>query len=162
MRINVRGDPMTYIDILKRFPTEKSYLENYIMVRYPNGIRCSHCGSVKVYQRNTNYKVVDCNDCGKTFSLLKDTIFEHSSTDLRKWFYACYLVLASNNDLSSLQLQREIGVTYKCAWRMIQLIHYAMYNVTQREFLNTIKTSLRYINLELKSAPRLGQRIAAL
>lgn len=153
---------MTYIDILKKFPAERSFIDYYIMVRYPNGICCSNCGSVKVYQRNTNYKVVDCNDCGKTFSLLKDTIFEHSSTDLRKWFYASYLVLESNKVLSSLQLQREIGVTYKCAWRMVQLIHYAMYNVTQRESLKIIKTLLRYINHDFISAPRLGRRIAGL
>lgn len=129
---------MTFLELLKLFPDEKSCIGYYIKVRYPDGVYCNHCGSIKVYQRHTRYKVFSCNDCGNTFSPFKDTIFEHSSTDMRKWFYAIHLFLNGKKGISGLQLQREIGVTYKTAWRMLQQIRIAMSNADQQEFIDTI------------------------
>ena len=129
---------MTFMDFMIKFPTEKKIVEYFYTIRYPKGIECNHCGSPKVYNRKDNIKVLDCNDCGNTFSPFKDTIFEKSSTDLRKWFYAIHLFLNGKKGISGLQLQREIGVTYKTAWRMLQQIRKAMGNVENQEFFDTI------------------------
>lgn len=129
---------MTFMELMKKFPTEKSVVEHYLTIRYPNGVACNHCGSVKIYQRKDNTKVFDCNDCHNTFSPFKNTIFEKSSTDLRKWMYAIHLFLNGKKGISGLQLQREIGVTYKTAWRMLQQIRLAMGNAESKEFFDTI------------------------
>jgi len=129
---------MTFIELMKKFPTEESVIDYYIQVRYPYGVHCNHCGSVKVYQEHGRRKVFSCNDCRGTFSPFKGTIFEHSSTDLRKWMYAIHLFLNGKKGISGMQLQREIGVTYKTAWRMLQQIRIAMGNATQKEFFDTI------------------------
>lgn len=129
---------MTFIELMKKFPTEESVIDYYIQVRYPYGVHCNHCGSVKVYQEHGRRKVFSCNDCRSTFSPFKGTIFEHSSTDLRKWMYAIHLFLNGKKGISGMQLQREIGVTYKTAWRMLQQIRIAMGNATQKEFFDTI------------------------
>ena len=50
------------------------------------------------------------------------TIFEHSSTALRLWYYAMYLMASTRCGISAKQIQRETGVTYKTAWRMFKQI----------------------------------------
>lgn len=129
---------MTFMELLRRFPTEKSVVDYYVKVRYGDKPCCNHCGSVKVYQRKERVKVFACNDCGNTFSPFKGTIFEKSSTDLRKWMFAIHLFLNGKKGISGLQLMREIGVTYKTAWRMLQQIRLAMGNAEQQAFVDTI------------------------
>ncbi len=129
---------MTFIELMEKFPTEKSVVNHYIGIRYPNGVVCNHCGGIHVYHRKDNAKLFDCNDCHNTFSPFKGTIFEKSSTDLRKWMFAIHLFLNGKKGISGLQLQREIGVTYKTAWRMLQQIRLAMGNGKQSEFFDTI------------------------
>lgn len=129
---------MTFLELMKRFPTEDSVIDYYIKIRYPQGVHCNHCGSPKVYQETKRRKVFSCNDCLSTFSPFTGTIFEKSSTDLRKWMYAIHLFLNGKKGISGLQLQREIGVTYKTAWRMLQQIRMAMGNGEHSEFVDTI------------------------
>jgi transposase-like protein len=129
---------MTFMDLLKKFPEEKNVVDYYVCVRYGEIVVCPHCGSIKVYQRKSNIKVYDCNDCHNTFSPFTGTIFEKSSTDLRKWMFAIHLFLNGKKGISGMQLQREIGVTYKTAWRMLQQIRLAMANAEHKEFVDTI------------------------
>ena len=129
---------MTFMEFNEKFPTEQACIEYYTKIRYPKGVRCNQCGSPRVYQRKGEPKVFDCNECKRAFSPFKDTIFEKSSTDLRKWFYAIHLFLNGKKGISALQLQREIGVTYKTAWRMLQQIRQAMGNAKNKQFFDTI------------------------
>jgi len=126
------------MELMGKFPTEEMVIKYYINIRYPDGVECNHCKSPKVYQERSRMKVFSCNDCKSTFSPFKDTIFEKSSTDLRKWMYAIHLFLNGKKGISGLQLKREIGVTYKTAWRMLQMIRLAMGNGEQQEFFDTI------------------------
>jgi transposase-like protein len=59
-------------------------------------------------------------------SPMAGTIFEKSSTALRTWFYAMYLMSATRCGISAKQIQRETGVTYKTAWRMFKQIRTLM------------------------------------
>jgi len=129
---------MTYFELMKKFPTEDSVIDYYLKVRYPNMVICPHCGSIKVYQMHDRRKVFNCKDCHNTFSPFTGTIFEKSSTDLRKWMFAIHMFLNGKKGISGMQLQREIGVTYKTAWRMLQQIRLAMANSEHKEFFDTI------------------------
>lgn len=129
---------MTFWEFQKKFPTEESVIDHYIRVRYNGKAVCNHCGSIKVYRRKENLKLYDCNDCKNTFSPFKGTMFEKSSTDLRKWMYAIHLFLNGKKGISGCQLQREIGVTYKTAWRMLQQIRASMGNMEHDAFVDTI------------------------
>ncbi len=120
---------MTFFDFMEKFPTDKAVIKYFLKIRYNDVLICPHCGSkVRVQHRNDNLKLCNCHNCNNTFSPFKNTIFEKSSTDIRKWFYAIHLFLNSKKGISGLQLQREIGVTYKTAWRMLKQIRSAMGN----------------------------------
>jgi transposase len=65
--------------------------------------------------------VYACDECLMQISPMAGTIFEHSSTSLRLWYYAMYLI-STRCGISAKQIQRETGVTYKTAWRMFRQI----------------------------------------
>lgn len=120
---------MNYFEFQKKFDTELDVIKYFIKQRYPNGIYCPKCGATSnVYHRHTSPRMCHCNNCKSEFSIFANTIFEKSDTDLRKWFYAINLVLISRKGVSAMQLKRELGITYKTAWRMLKQIRQAMGN----------------------------------
>ena len=130
---------MTFLEFNAKFPTEKAVVDHYIRIRYHNILICPHCGSkVMVYRRRKRIKVVHCKNCNNSFSVFKGTIFEHSSTSMVKWFYAIHLLLNSKKGISGYQLQREIGVSYKCAWRILRQLRLSMGNVKNQKLFKTI------------------------
>jgi len=105
----------------------RKYLE---AIRWPSGPFCPHCGNVeKVYalagesHRPGLYK---CSACRKQFTVTVGTLFERSKVPLHKWLTAVYLMCASKKSMSSHQLHRMMGVTYKTAWFMTHRIREAM------------------------------------
>jgi transposase-like protein len=129
---------MNFIEFKKKFPSELAVIKHYITIRYNGSMGCHHCGSTKIYHKKTEPKNFYCNDCNNTFSVFKDTIFENSSTDLVKWMYAIHLFLNGKKGISGLQLQREIGGSYKTSWRMLKHIRLAMGNLETQQIFEAI------------------------
>jgi transposase-like protein len=129
---------MTYNQLINRFPTEETCLDFFIKFRYPKGVRCNHCGAYIVNHRKAQFKAFYCYNCKNTFSPFKDTIFEKSSTDIRKWFYAIHRFQTDKKGISAVQLQYDIKVTYKTAWRMLHLIKDATNNGKNLELFDAI------------------------
>src|SRR5207248_1344532 len=63
-----------------------------------------------------------CTYCGHHIHPTAGTIFHKSSTSLHLWFYAMFMMVSTRCGISAKQLERELGVTYKTAWRMFHLI----------------------------------------
>ena len=133
---------MNFLEFSKLFPTEESIIDYIIHNVYHDEIKCPHCGkSHKIYREHNEkarMKVLHCGNCNYSLSIFKGTIFEKSDTDLRKWFYAINLALVSKKGISALQLKREIGVTYKTAWRMMKQIRTAMGNAENNQLFEAL------------------------
>jgi transposase len=112
----------TIAQLNKDFPDDDACLEwlrNYL---YPDKIHCLICDKPTIHHRIRTKKVYGCDYCGHQISPTAGTIFEHSPTPLKLWFYAIYLMSATRCGISAKQIQRETGVTYKTAWRMFRQI----------------------------------------
>src|ERR1700730_12532716 len=113
----------TIADFNAQFPDNDACLEFLKEQKYPSGlVPCSKCGKDRKHHRVTGRPAYACDYCGSMISPMAGTIFEKSSTSLRTWFYAMYLMGSTRCGISAKQIQRETGVTYKTAWRMFKQI----------------------------------------
>ena len=127
---------MTFFDFNRKFPTEEAAINYYYSIRYNGVLTCLHCKTKVNLYRTGRQKVCICHSCNNTFSPFSDTIFRKSKTDMRMWFYAIHLIFNDKKGISGCQLQRELGVTYKTAWRMLKQIRMAMGNRDMRNSFN--------------------------
>jgi transposase-like protein len=112
------------------FHDDTAAREHLEAVRWPNGPVCPHCGSVDGAYRlegDAHRKgLLKCKDCREQFSVTVGTVFERSKIPLSKWLLATHLLSSSKKGISSHQLHRLLGVTYKTAWFMTHRIRLAM------------------------------------
>jgi transposase-like protein len=106
----------------QQFPDEDACLEFLRNKLYPAKIFCQNCEKPTKHHKISGRKVYSCDYCGNQISPTAITIFHKSSTPLRLWFYAIYLMSQTSDGISAKQLERELGVTYKTAWRMLKMI----------------------------------------
>jgi len=113
----------TINDFNREFPDDAACLEHLKEQRFPGGVtHCAVCQQERKHYRINGRPVYSCDHCGTQISPMAGTIFEHSSTSLRLWYYAMYLMASTRCGISAKQIQRETGVTYKTAWRMFRQI----------------------------------------
>lgn len=115
----------------REFPDDATCLEYLVQQIYPNGIfctnpKCPHAGEVTKHHREKKRPSYSCQFCGHRVHPMAGTIFADSATSLRLWFYAIYLMTSTRCGISAKQLERELGVTYKTAWRMFNKIRSLM------------------------------------
>ena len=109
-------------DFNRDYPDENTCLERLRRRRYPDGSACEKCGRETTYYRDAGRRSYSCQWCGHHIHPTAGTIFHKSTTPLRLWFYAVFLMAQTRCGISAKQLERELGVTYKTAWRMFHEI----------------------------------------
>ena len=119
------------IDILNPiFTDEDKAREHLEALTWPNGPVCPHCGEAENVHRlegkSHRMGLIQCNACLKNFTVTVGTVFERSKIPLNKWLLASFLMSSSKKGMSSHQLHRMLGVTYKTAWFMAHRIREAM------------------------------------
>ena len=109
------------------FPDEDACLEFLKEQRWPDGrCLCVKCGIERKHYRVTGRTAYACHACGNHIFPLSGTIFHKSTTSLRTWFYVIRLMSSTRVGVSAKHIQRETGVTYKTAWRMMKQIRMLM------------------------------------
>lgn len=115
--------PQYTLDTLnKEFPTDNACLDYIFQKRYGHLEFCPKCAAETKFYKLKTRKIYKCKHCGFELYPLANTIFHKSETPLTKWFFAIYLFSNGKNGTSAKELERHLGVTYKCAWRMAKQI----------------------------------------
>lgn len=113
----------------ERFTDRLAAAEYLESIRWPNGPVCPHCGESEKRPyplKSKTRRLYKCAACRKQYTVTVGTIFESSHIPLNKWLLAFYLLCSSKKGMSSHQLHRMLGVTYKSAWFMTHRIREAM------------------------------------
>ena len=105
-------------DFFKRFPDDDSCLNHLMSIRFGFEFDCPKCEKHGKFHRVKKRPVYECQWCGHQISPMAGTPFQRSRTPLQKWFYAMYLFTTSRHGVPAKELQRQLAVTYKCAWRI--------------------------------------------
>lgn len=106
------------------FPDDKTCLGFIWKNRYPNGLECPKCGK-NHFTPIEKRRAYACS-CGFQVYPTEGTIFHKSPTPLTLWFHAIFLMSQSKNGVAAKELERHLGVTYKCAWRIAKQIRLLM------------------------------------
>jgi transposase len=113
------------MEFMRECPDDAACLDMLWRERYaPDGHRaaCPKCKRTRKFHRIASRPAYSCDTCAHSLYPLAGTIFHKSSTSLHLWFYAIYIMASTRCGVSAKQLERELGVTYKTAWRMFNLI----------------------------------------
>lgn len=106
----------------------RAYLEAQ---RWPDGVICPFCGQIGTAKALPAAGALGagwfhCGDCRKKFTVRVGTLYERSHVQINKWLFATHLLCSSKKGISSHQLSRMLGVTYKTAWFMAHRIREGM------------------------------------
>lgn len=132
----------TFSAFVLQFPTDAICLEEVRKLRYPGGMSCAVCKKVTKHYKIHNRNAYACKFCRKQLYPLAGTIFEKTTTPLRIWFYALFLMTYTRGTISIKQLQKELGVTYKTAWRMFGSITLLMQQNNGDLLVDTVENNL--------------------
>ena len=108
--------PMTIIEFMQLFPDDDACLEHLFRARFQDRA-CPRCGDYGLYKRLTKRPAYTCS-CGEHFYPMVGTMFLRSHTPLQKWYYALYLFTTTRHGVPAKELQRQLSVNYKTAYRM--------------------------------------------
>jgi transposase-like protein len=155
------------MEFMREFPDDEACLTYLWRTRYaPDGThaRCSRCGTKRAFRR---YETVQqrqswsCTACGLHLHPTAGTVFHKSSTALHLWLYAIYLITSTRCGISAKQLEREIGVGYKTAWRMFNLIRNSLIAETPAPLSGNVEMDETYVGgrprgREIRAMARMG------
>lgn len=148
MAANDRNNPIRHdssesdyslMEFMRQYPDDAACLDRLWRKRFaPDGhhAHCPKCDRERKFHRTKTRASYTCDSCGHHIHPMKGTIFEKSTTSLQLWFYAAYLMTSTRCGISAKQLEREIGVHYETAHRMMKKIRTELMNDADAEPLS--------------------------
>jgi transposase-like protein len=151
----------TIRDFQAEFPDDDTCLEFLKERLYPDGIHCIKCDRVTKHHRIATRKSYSCQHCGHHVHPTAGTIFHKSSTPLTLWFHAIFVMSQTRCGISAKQLQREIGVTYKTAWRMFKQIRSMLGHDDDTRLVGPVEADETYVGGVRKGKGKVGRPSAS-
>jgi transposase-like protein len=137
--------PDTLMEAIQYFADPLTCIQFFAGLRWENGeAQCPRCQSKRVSFLTTRL-MWKCLDCKKQFSIKVGTIFEDSAIGLDKWLCAMFLIANCKNGVSSYEVARDLGVTQRTGWFMLQRIRHAMHTGTFNKLSGQIEADETFI-----------------
>lgn len=107
-------------DLIKAFPSEQTCIDHLEKLRWNGNVISPFDPTSKVYKcKDNKYR---CKNSGKYFNVKTATLFDNTKVELQTWFIGIYLITSHSKGISSVQLSKDLDVTQKTAWFMLQRI----------------------------------------
>ncbi|NQW24664.1 MAG: IS1595 family transposase [SAR202 cluster bacterium] len=140
---------MNLIKLVDQFHSEdrcRKYLET---LRWPDGVACLRCGSVKISRSHKRNQFI-CEDCKYNFSVTAGTILHDTHLPLNKWFMAAYLMIESKKGISANQLSRKLDTSYKTAWYLSHRIRAAVADASPIKLKGIVEMDETFVGGEVR------------
>ena len=149
---------MNLLDVYKELNTEEKCLAFLEHMRWPKGVKCLSCESLRITRviskgklnkktgkRSPDRELFQCNDCRFQFTTTTGTIYHDTHLPLHKWFLAIALITESKKGISANQLKRALGVQYRTAWYLAHRIRKAMVEADRPKLKGIVEIDETYI-----------------
>ena len=145
------ANTLSIMEVLSLFATEADAAQWFEDVRWNGNPVCTHCGNMENLSRpKTRPDAYWCPACHQRFTVRMGTVMESSRISLQKWAVAMYYTLTARKGISSLQLSKELKVTQKTAWFLLQRIREAC-ELEQFKLENIVEVDETYIGGKAKN-----------
>ena len=141
-------------EFIDMYGTEEQCRTALEKFRWPDGYFCKECGHASCCYIKSR-KVFQCNRCHCQASVTSGTVFHSTNLPLTKWFLAMFLLVQSKNGISSLELKRQIGVSYPTAFK---LRHKLMQAMSERDRKKSLSGLIQADDAYLGGKGRGGKR----
>jgi len=139
----INKDFNSIIELLETFNTEQICIEHLEKLRWNGYVVSPFDTTSTVYKcKGNNYR---CRNTGKYFNVKTNTLFDNTKIKLQKWFLAIYLVTSHKKGISSLQLSKDLDVTQKTAWFMLQRIRNCFGCENENELNNEVEIDETFV-----------------
>src|SRR5712671_6754204 len=118
--------PKTLQQAIRHFANEQLCIDTVAALRWPDGPVCHWCGQMAPHYYLATQRRWKCKGCRKQFSVKVGTIFEDSPISLDKWLVGLWMLVNCKNGISSYEVGRDLGLTQKSAWFMLQRLRLAL------------------------------------
>lgn len=145
------------MEFMREFPNDAACLEWLWRTRFaPDGHTtfCKTCDRDRRFHKVSGRPTYDCDSCGRHINPTAGTIFQKSSTSLQLWFYAMWLIASTRCGVSAKQLERELGVTYKTAWRIFNKIRNELMTQDSTPLSGEVEADETYVGGKLRESER--------
>ena len=149
-----KREGITIFELFEMFPDERSARVWFENIRWADGKYCPKCGSLRISNvKNEKPQPYKCKDCKSYFSVRNGSIMECSRLPLRKWVFAIYLMTTNIKGIASTKVHRELGITQKTAWFMMQRIRESFLENNEQKLFNVVEVDETYIGGKKRNNP---------